>query len=232
MKFRANHLLLFSAALLYLLAACTAMQAAPAAPAASNVAAASKEASADTTTETVTETETATETTIGPMATVTATAQALEAKATGVAAPIVVMPLDPTECEAIHTAIVQRLGVAMEVTEKDFASDIANRQGTACTISATGTGKDFGNFVDTAQAIREALTKEGWTENPAYAADGPTGTASGYEKENKIALAHVDWQPSAAVQCPADQPIAACDVEPSQQNFTVVIQLAQTSPPE
>jgi hypothetical protein len=118
----------------------------------------------------------------------------------------------------------------MEVAVKDFASNVANRQGTACTISATGTGKDFNNFVDTAQAIREVLLSEGWQENPAYTADGPTGTVAGYEKENKLALVHVGWQPSPEVKCPADQPISACNVDPGQQNFTVVIELAQTSP--
>src|SRR5690242_2683748 len=101
------------------------------------------------------------------------TTQPISAAATTVAAPIVVMPLDQTECEVIHQAIAQRLNVAMDVAVKDFASDLTNRQGTACTISASGTGKDFNNFVDTAQAIRETLLAQGWQENQAYVADGP-----------------------------------------------------------
>jgi len=161
-----------------------------------------------------------------------ATREAISATATTVAAPIVVMPLDPTECENIHQAIAKRLGVTMEVAVKDFASNLTNRQGTACTISATGTGKDFNNFVDTAQAIREVLLSESWKENQAYIVDGPTGTVAGFEKENKMALVHVNWQPSPEANCPAGQPVSACDVRPSQQDFSVVIELAQTNPQE
>jgi hypothetical protein len=140
-----------------------------------------------------------------------------------------VVPVDPAECEATQMAIAERLGVELTMEVVDFASEIAGLRGMACTLSATGTGEVFGNFVDTAQAIREVLLAEGWVENPNHIADGPTGTASGFEKENQVALVQVDWEPSEDAECPAHQPISACDLESSQQLFTVVVELAQAS---
>jgi hypothetical protein len=37
----------------------------------------------------------------------------------------------------------------------------------------------------------------------------------------------VNWEPSDEVDCPDDQPISECDIEPSQQNFTISIELVQ-----
>lgn len=140
-----------------------------------------------------------------------------------------VAPVDTAECEAISAAIAAELAVEMEVAEGELTSEIGGWHGTACTITATGTGEDFGNFVDTAQTIRDVLVSQGWTENPTYLADGPTGTASGYELDNKMALVSVEWQPGPAVSCMADRPISECNVPPDQQIFTVGIQLFQTS---
>jgi hypothetical protein len=161
-------------------------------------------------------------------ATVEATAPAAEEGAAG-SSDLAVVPLDSAECETFHHAITERLGVDFTMTTPDFASEVAHMQGTSCTISATGTGQEFGNFVDVAQAIREIFTTEGWTENQAYLADGPTGTVSGYESDFKTAFVHVGWEPSEEANCPTDQPISACNVEPSQQLFTVTIELVQAA---
>jgi hypothetical protein len=140
-----------------------------------------------------------------------------------------VAPVDAAECEAIQTAVAGELGVDLTTGQAPFVSEITDLHGTACTITATGTGEDFGNFVDVAQSIRDILTAEGWTENITYLADGPTGTASGYELDNKLALVRVGWEPSDDADCPDDEPISNCELEPSQQIFTLVIELVQLS---
>jgi hypothetical protein len=121
------------------------------------------------------------------------------------------------------------LGVDFELAEAAFDSATHGLQGTTCTLTATGTGEDFGNFLDVAQALRDVLEADGWSENQAYLADGPTGTAFGYEKEDSLALAHVDWSPAEDAECPDDQPISACELEPSQQLFAVVLELVRLS---
>jgi hypothetical protein len=199
--------LLFSAILVGALAACTPIQAPT--PAANATSASTSEAT--------------------PTSAAQTTGEPFSAEATTSPDRVTVEPLPSAECEAIRAEIAQQLNVELTMQEADFTSEIANRQGRSCTLTATGTGEDFGNFVDTAQKIRDILVTDGWTENQSYIADSPSATDSGFEKENKLALMQVGWKPSEDVDCPTDQPISACDIEPSQQLFTVVIELVQTS---
>jgi hypothetical protein len=38
-------------------------------------------------------------------------------------------------------------------------------------------------------------------------------------------LGSVQWQPAEGVDCPEDQPISACDVDPADEEFTIALQL-------
>lgn len=130
-----------------------------------------------------------------------------------------VMPIesvDSAQCDALQAALVEKLG-----------HELVKQDGAACTLVATGTGEDFGNFVDVAQTIREVFEAEGWTEDESLMADGPTGTATGFYKNTTVASVNVGWEPSEDANCPTDQPISACELEPSQQNFTISIELVQ-----
>ena len=104
---------------------------------------------------------------------------------------------------------------------------VCGRRGGLVRGAATGTGEDFGSFVDVAQTIRELFAAEGWTEDEAAIADDPTGTATRYFKDTTVAAVSVGWEPSDEANCPADQPIGDCNVEPGQQNFTISIELVQ-----
>jgi hypothetical protein len=151
-------------------------------------------------------------TTVAPAETVTVPAE--EPATTPDAMPI--ESVDSAQCDALQAALSEQLG-----------HELAKQEGTACTLVATGTGEDFGNFVDVAQSIREVFEAEGWTEDESAMADGPTGTATSYFKDTTVAAVNVSWEPSEEANCPDDQPISACEVEPSQQNFTISIELVQ-----
>lgn len=151
-------------------------------------------------------------TTSTPVETVTVPAE--ETAATPDAMPI--ESVDAAQCDALQAALSEQLG-----------HELTKQEGTACTLVATGTGEDFGSFVDVAQTIREVFEAEGWTEDEAAIADGPTGTATSYFKDTTVAAVSVSWEPSDEANCPADQPISDCDVEPSQQNFTISLELVQ-----
>lgn len=151
--------------------------------------------------ETATTAETTTETT---------------AETTAEASPMPIESVDPAQCDALQAALSAQLG-----------HELTKQEGTACTLVATGTGEDFGHFVDVAQTIREVFEAEGWTEDESAMADGPTGTATGFYKDTTVATVNVGWEPAEEVDCPADQPISACEIEPSQQNFTITIELVQ-----
>ena len=143
-----------------------------------------------------------------------ATAPAEESAATPDAMPI--ESVDAAQCDALQAALSAQLG-----------HELTKQEGAPCTLVATGTGEDFGSFVDVAQAIREVFAAEGWTEDKSAMADGPTGTATGYFKETTVAHVSVSWKPADEANCPNDQPISNCDIAPGQQNFTISIELVQ-----
>lgn len=124
--------------------------------------------------------------------------------------------VDAAQCDALQAALSKQLG-----------HELTKQQGAACTLVATGTGQDFGSFVDVAQTIRDVFAAEGWQEDESALADGPTGTATRYFKDTTVAAVSVGWKPAAEANCPTDQPISACDIAPSQQNFTISIELVQ-----
>lgn len=136
-------------------------------------------------------------------------------------------PIDGDECMALRAALEQQLAAPISQANAPFSDPIQGQSGTACRLTAQGTGKEFGNFVEVADKIRALLTEQGWTEDHAYMADGPTGTAAGFRKGSALALMSVGWQPGPEVQCPADQPISACEVAPEQQIFDISLSLAQ-----
>ena len=147
-----------------------------------------------------------------------ATAPAEETAATPAATPdaMPIESIDAAQCEALQAALSEQLG-----------HQLTKQEGTACTLVATGTGEDFGSFVDVAQTIREVFTAEGWTEEVAAMADSPTGTTTSYFKATTVAAVSVGWKPADEADCPTDQPISSCDIAPGQQNFTISIELVQ-----
>jgi hypothetical protein len=44
-----------------------------------------------------------------------------------------------------------------------------------------------------------------------------------------VAYGSVIWLPDPAANCPKDQPIPECDLEPSQKLYTITLDTAQTS---
>jgi hypothetical protein len=74
------------------------------------------------------------------------------------------------------------------------------------------------------------FTQLGWGKEPAYAAAGPTGMAAGFSRSNTYGLLQVEWQPAPGVDCPSNQPIAACTLTPEQMLYTITLNLAYLQP--
>jgi len=136
-------------------------------------------------------------------------------------------PLSVAECEALQAAMAEELSVEVQLDLAPFEDYISGASGTSCQMTATGTGRDFSNFVEVAASLRDMLQGRGWTEDQAYLADGPTGTASGFRSDSGLCLLRSGWDPAEDANCPDDQPISACQLTPEQQLYTVQIQCAQ-----
>jgi hypothetical protein len=135
-------------------------------------------------------------------------------------------PLTGPECEELRALVGETLGKKPDTGLAKFQDIKTGQAGEGCVITLTGTGVDFGSFLDTAQKLQTAFEEAGWEVDLAYLADGPTGTAFGLRKDTKLALVSVGWDPAEGVRCPTDFPISACNITPEQQLFTITVNVA------
>jgi hypothetical protein len=140
-------------------------------------------------------------------------------------------PLNPAACSDLAKAMAKTLGVEVATAEAPFQDYIGGKSGIGCQATATGSGLDFENFPSVAQDLKGMLDSQGWQEEISYAADGPTGTASGFRKGDGLCLLNVGWKPSEDAECPTDQPISACELAPEQKLYTIVLNCASVPPP-
>ena len=135
-------------------------------------------------------------------------------------------PLTADNCRVRADLIAGALGVEMTVEEAAaFTDPRSGDSGTACQISAEGTGMAVADFWAAAGRLHELFSFD-WQDDPAYAADGPTGSAGAYRKWNAICLWEAGWQPTPGAECPPDQPIATCDLPPEQVQYHFMIRCA------
>jgi hypothetical protein len=141
--------------------------------------------------------------------------------------PASFQPLPGDTCYALGQAIVDTLYLTATLTNAPFEDYVGGGFGTGCRALATGTGADLADLPTVAGELRAMLQERGWQEDVQYAADGPTGTASGFRQDGGLCLLSVAWEPSDDANCPSDQPISECDLEPEQQVYTIVLNCAQ-----
>ena len=80
------------------------------------------------------------------------------------------------------------------------------------------------------EQISAVLTGGGWVdERRQTGSGGPTGEGWGFRSNDLVAYASVIWLPDPAANCPKDQPIPACDLEPGQQLYTISLDTARES---
>ena len=139
-------------------------------------------------------------------------------------------PIADAQCTEVQNQLTQALGIDVSRSTAPAAfQDLSGGTGQSCQLVISATGAQFPNMVDAGQRIAGALTPNGWTLDPQYTADSPTGTMHGLRRNNQLAVYNVQWSPAAGVTCPADQPIATCaqSLTPDQMTYTITVDLAQ-----
>ena len=145
------------------------------------------------------------------------------ATATGTPAAGVYAPLPDDECKQIKTRLESALQAGFSKSEGAFS--VGAESGLACVLSDTGDGTVFESIAAIVTAMQGVLGD--WTEDPAFAADGPTATFIGIRRGSDLMLISIGWQPTPDANCPSDKPIETCDLKPEQKIYTIVIQAAR-----
>ncbi len=145
------------------------------------------------------------------------TALAIAALAAVVAAKAEARPLPETRCIALRNGLerVIQITPAFEMWREEIDLPPLGRQ-EVCRLSFRGTGviferPDRRGFIAAVEAVRHALTVNGWVETPAqspFAADGPLATRFAVTKARNICVVEVSLRQAARRLGAPDQPIA------------------------
>jgi hypothetical protein len=135
-----------------------------------------------------------------------------------------IQPLSMEVCDGQAQAMSHTLDDLIPTQSEVLLDDYLNNAwGTGCRSTITGTGTGFESPAAVVDQLGAMLEGQGWTADPQLAADGPTGSSQGYRNGEQICWAGAGWEPAESANCPADQPITACEVAPEQQNYTVTL---------
>jgi hypothetical protein len=135
------------------------------------------------------------------------------------------VPVTLSVCQSLQEMATQAISVTFTLeASADFSDPVTGETGKSCTLTAKGTGNEFSDPGQvTAKLVSGFL---GFTEQPAYQANGPTGAATAVTRDMAVVLISVEWAPAAGANCPSNQPISACDLKPEQKLYTIKIQAA------
>jgi hypothetical protein len=93
--------------------------------------------------------------------------------------------------------------------------------GEGCRTLVFGDADEMPSFVEVAQTLAAFLVDAGWQEDAAFAADGPTGTVSGFTRGDELAVVAAGVAPSDHAACGADEIIGDCLARLAPSEVTV-----------
>jgi hypothetical protein len=135
------------------------------------------------------------------------------------------VPVSLSVCQTLQELATQAISTSFTIEASvPFTNPVTNEAGQSCNLTANGNGNNFSNPADVMNKLVNGF--QGFTENTAYQAGGPTGIATAVTRDMAVVLISVKWVPAPGVQCPSDQPIASCNLTPEQKLYTIKIQAA------
>ncbi len=135
------------------------------------------------------------------------------------------VPVSPEVCQILSDMASQATGVSFFMEPSAYFEDyVTTETGQSCKLSFVGNGTQLPNAQAIIPALRSAFP--GFEALPAYEAGGPTGESFALKRDSAVVLVSAVWQPAPGANCPADQPISACDLQPGQKLYTISIQAA------
>ncbi|MFO7785363.1 MAG: hypothetical protein R6V25_12095 [Desulfatiglandales bacterium] len=144
-------------------------------------------------------------------------------------APYVPLPVE--YCNDLLNALSTSLGLEGELEESaPFFDYSALSHGEGCRITLRGTGDIVPGLVEAAGAVRSVLEDQGYIEDPAYAADGPLGTSTGYKKEESLMLVRVVVEPAEEVGLLSNRPLSINELLPEERLYTIMLDGAHRKP--
>ncbi len=135
-------------------------------------------------------------------------------------------PVSNEVCQILQETASQSIALAFSMEPNGyFADPLTGETGSGCILTAMATGMKFSDPASVKSNLVNGFL--GWEEQTQYQGDGPSGSATAMTRDMGLMLIAVEWIPSPDANCPADQPISACNLTPEQKMYTIQVSAAQ-----
>jgi hypothetical protein len=135
-------------------------------------------------------------------------------------------PVSAEVCQILQELASQSIALSFSMDPNGyFADPLTGETGKACVLTAMATGMQFSDPASVKSNLVNGFL--GWEEQVNYQADGPTSSGTAMTRDMGLMLINVEWIPSPDANCPADQPISACNLAPEQKMYTIQVSAAQ-----
>ncbi|MQT11980.1 hypothetical protein [Segnochrobactrum spirostomi] len=124
------------------------------------------------------------------------------------------VPISPSDCSLIASRMGDALGLRLTGANADFTDPATSLPGQACHITGQGRSNKLFDIDNAARALVVGMS--GWKRDPMLDADGPDGAVRTFKRPKQTAILSVTWSAPPGV-CRDDEPIASCDIKPSQR---------------
>ncbi len=94
--------------------------------------------------------------------------------------------------------------------EDEGRYSVGGEGGSGCRTLVVASAAELPSFVEVAQTLGALLTDAGWVEDAGRAADGPTGTITGFERAGELAIVAAGASPRDPSACASDEVISSC----------------------
>ncbi len=140
-------------------------------------------------------------------------------------------PLHLESCNDLLNTLSTSLGLEGALDESVPFFDYSGlSHGEGCRVTLKGTGDVVPGLIEVMGGIRSVLEQRGYMEDPAYAADGPLGTAAGFKKDDSLILVRVVMEPAEEVGLLSNKPLSMDELLPEERLFTIVVNGARRTP--
>jgi hypothetical protein len=134
-------------------------------------------------------------------------------------------PIPAPECQKFATQLQAALGFTMTAGEDDFTDLTDGSDGRSCHISGSASDQTYAAPADLARKMAAAFSD--WKQDPARAADAPSGTEMGLVSGSRIATIEVNWEPGPGAICSDKEPLSACKILPQQKLWNTVVDIVE-----
>jgi hypothetical protein len=125
----------------------------------------------------------------------------------------------------IKSGLESNLNIRFSGGKAVFDNAVSGSEQQSFLILGSAAGTDFASVDEIMKRVNGWFEENQWTADPAFAADGPTGTGFAWRRSGALAVISIEIAESTLESLPADQPLDISSIPAEQLGYTIRIHI-------